>query len=286
MSRADLSFALAASLASAASYGLASALQHEQVGLVDRRAALDPSLVATLATRPRWLLGILADVVAVALQAVALHFGAVSLVQPVLVAALPISVLVASAMSRQRPSRRAVLGLLLCTVGLVLLVPAGTTVGLGRTPRPGATVVATAVLVTAGLLLLLVAHRRPASAGAATGIAAGIAVGAASVLLASCAARTGDLAALLTSVPPYAALVVGLLGLMLTQAAFQTGAIGGPLAALSVTEPVVAVGLASLVLHERLPTGTALRLVGVLGALLAVAGVLALSLRPPSTVSA
>lgn len=277
VSRADVTAALVAALGSASAYGLASALQHEQAEQLDRRGALDPSLVAALATRPRWLLGILADVVAVGLQAVALHFGPVSLVQPVLVAALPVSVLLAAALRRRPPTGRTVLGLALCSGGLLLLVPAGTTVGLGGSPRTLTTLVATAVLVltTAGLLGL--ARWRPAAAAPALGTAAGIAVGAASVLLAYCAARTGDLPALLTTFPPYAALAVGLVGLMLTQASFQTGALGPPLAALSVTEPVVAVALAVVVLHERLPTGLAIALAGSLGAALAVAGVLVLT---------
>lgn len=277
VSRADVTAALVAALGSASAYGLASALQHEEAEQVDRRGALDPSLVATLATRPRWLLGILADVVAVALQAVALHFGPVSLVQPVLVAALPVSVLLAAFLRRRRPTGRTVLGLVLCSAGLLLLVPAGTTVGLGSSPRHSTTAVATGVLVviTGGLLLL--ARWRPRTAAPALGTAAGIAVGAASVLLAYCAARTGDLPALLTTVPPYAALVVGLLGLMLTQASFQTGALGPPLAALSVTEPVVAVALAVVVLHERLPSGLGVALAGTLGAGLAVVGVLVLT---------
>jgi drug/metabolite transporter (DMT)-like permease len=279
LSHTDVTLALSASLASAAAYGLASALQHEQAGQVRRRGALDPGLVASLATRPRWLVGIGADVLAVALQAVALRYGAVALVQPVLVAALPVSVLVAAGLARRRPGRREVLGLVLCTAGLLLLVPAGTTVGLGRSPSRVDVATSAAVLVAAVGLLLLLAHRRPRTAAPATGVAAGIVIGAASVLLAYCAARVGDLAALLTSLPPYAAVAAALLGLTLSQSAFQTGDLGAPLAALSVTEPVVAVGLAALVLHEHLPGGLLVRVAGALGAALAVVGVLALTVR-------
>jgi hypothetical protein len=67
------------------------------------------------------------------------------------------------------------------------------------------------------------------------------------------------------------------LALLLTQAAFQTGLISAPLAALSVTEPVTAGALAVFVLREHLSgAGTALG-AGVVGALAAVSGVVVLA---------
>jgi hypothetical protein len=89
-----------------------------------------------------------------------------------------------------------------------------------------------------------------------TGAAAGIATGAGSVLLAVCAARITDPASLLLGVVPYAAVVVGLLGLLLTQAAFQTGSLATPMATLSLVEPITAVALAAAVLRQRLPGST------------------------------
>jgi drug/metabolite transporter (DMT)-like permease len=144
----------------------------------------------------------------------------------------------------------------------------------GRSHAWVAAVVATAV--TAALLGL--ARVRPRLAGVATGAAAGIVTGAGSVLLAVCAGRLDRPKDLLLSIAPYAAVVVGLLGLLLSQVAFQTGDIGAPLATLSVLEPVTAVVLAVTVLHERLPSRhlgeTAL---GGVGALLAVLGVVLLA---------
>jgi len=56
-----------------------------------------------------------------------------------------------------------------------------------------------------------------------------------------------------------------------------SGPIGTPLAALSVSEPAVAVVLAVTALHERLPTAVLIRLVGAVGITLAIAGVLVLA---------
>ena len=280
--------ALAAGLAlsSAGLFGLASALQHLEAGRVDRRAALDPSLLGELLRRRTWLLGIAADIAAVAVQAVALHFGAVALVQPVLVAGLPVAALLSARWTRRRLTGLEGLGLVLSTGGLLLLAPATATTSLGGHPGRSAATLAGVVLALATGALLLLAHRRPRVAPAATGIAAGAVTGAGSVLLAVCAGRTGDLGGLFTSFAPYAAVVVGLLGLLLAQAAFQTGSLGAPLAALSVVEPLVAVTLAVTVLHEHLPGGAGDRAAAIAGALLAVVGVLALTHRPAGSGSA
>lgn len=264
-------------LAAAASFGLASALQHLEAGRIDKRSALDPGLLTALARRPIWLLGIIADVAAVALQAVALHFGAVALVQPLLVAGLPVAVLLSARYAGRALLGKERLGLLLCTGGLLLLAPATATTSLGAAPSRATATIAGVLLGAAAGALLLLARRVPRLAPPATGTAAGAVIGAGSVLLAVSAGRSGDLPALFRSVAPYAALVVGLLGLLLSQAAFQTGALGAPLAALSVVEPVVAVLLAVTVLHEHLPSGAADRVAAIVGALLAVAGVVALT---------
>jgi drug/metabolite transporter (DMT)-like permease len=201
------------------------------------------------------------------------------------------AVLLSCMFARRRPRGPELLGIVACSAGLAAMAPAAATVGLSVEPDRAASVVAAALLTVLTLALLGTARARPRLAGLATGSAAGVATGAGSVLLAVCAARFDDLGHLLLSLAPYAAVLVGLLGLLLSQAAFQTGQLGLPLAALSVLEPAIAVLLAVTVLHERLPTdrpGT-LALSGC-GALLAVAGVLILareqSAHPETAVAA
>lgn len=269
--------AVGAGLGSAAAYGLASAVQHDQVGHVEQGSPLDPGLLAALARRPVWLLGMVADAAAVALQALALRFGPVVLVQLLVVGGLPIAVLLSAAWARHGLGPREGAGLALCTGGLALAVPASSTVNLGH-PAGGRLWTVVGLLVVMSVLGLVgLAHRGPRTAPLATGVAAGITAGASSVLLAVCAARIGDPVALLSTVTPYATAALGLTTLLLSQAAFQTGSIGTPLAALSVTEPTVAVLLAVTALHERLPTAGLARGAGIVGITAAVAGVLTLS---------
>jgi drug/metabolite transporter (DMT)-like permease len=121
VSGTDLAVAVPAALASALAFGTAAALQHRETGEVDRRGALDPGLLPSLARRPLWLVGIVADVLAVGLQGLALRFGPVSLVQPLLVAGLPFAVLLSCLLGRRAPRTAELQGIVLCAVGLAVL---------------------------------------------------------------------------------------------------------------------------------------------------------------------
>lgn len=263
--------AIAVALVAAVLFGLASALQHEQAQAVARSGS--PGLLVALARRPRWLAGTACDTLAIALQALALGLGTVALVQPLLVAGLPVAVALSALLEHRRLLRREVVGVLLSTGGLALIGPATATTSAGDAPSRAVGLVAAVLVAAVTAALLLTARRTPRWSAGAAGVAAGLATGSGSVLLSVAASRIGDIRLLALSVAPYAAVVVGLLGLLLAQSAFQTGALGAPLAALSVTEPVVAVLLAVAVLHERLPTTAAARGALAVGTALAVVGV-------------
>lgn len=265
--------AVGAALGAAACFGLASALQHQEARAVE--SSVSPGLLVTLAKRPLWLVGMVADLAAVALQALALGLGSVALVQTLLVAGLPLAAVLSALLAHRRLYRHEVVGLVLCSAGLALLGPALSSTPLGVAPSRSDAVVA-GVIVAAAVLPLLALRGRPRFGGMFAGAAAGAVIGAASVLLAVAAGRFGHWSELFGSWALYGAAAVGVLGLMLAQVAFQTGDLGAPLAALSVVEPVVAVVLAAVVLHEHLPSSAGSQVAAVSGALLAVAGVLAL----------
>ena len=261
-------------LGSATLFGLAAATQHQQAGQVE--ATLSPRLLLRLARRPLWVLGGLADIAAVALQAVALGLGSVSLVQTLLVSGLPLAVLLSALLARRGLRGYELLGLALCSAGLGLLGPALIATPSHHVPSRYAAAVA-GLLVLIVVLPMVALRNDPRFGGLFAGLAAGAVIGAGSVLLAVAASRFPDRSLLFGSWAVYGAVAVGGIGLLLAQVAFQTGELGAPLAALSVAEPVVAVVLAVTVLHERLPTTSWARLAAVAGSLLAAAGVLVLS---------
>jgi hypothetical protein len=79
-------------LASATCFGLSSGLQQRAAKQERPRAALDPRLLVQLLHRPLWLFGWVPDAAGTALQAVALRFGPLALVQPLLVTGLFIAI--------------------------------------------------------------------------------------------------------------------------------------------------------------------------------------------------
>jgi drug/metabolite transporter (DMT)-like permease len=265
--------AVIAALGAAALFAVASAVQHQEANAVDKSVGV--GLLLSLLRRPLWLLGIASDVGAVVLQGLALGLGSVPLVQTLLVAGLPLAALLSAVLAHRRLFRFELLGLALCTPGIALLAPALSSTASDEDPSRRTALLA-AVVVVAVAAPLLAARHHPRFGAVCAGMSAGVVIGAGSVLLAVVAARFGDWSALFGSWAPYAALVVGGLGLMLAQIAFQTGDLGAPLAVLSITEPVVAVVLAVTVLHDDLPTSAAKVATAVVGGVLSVAGVLAL----------
>jgi hypothetical protein len=245
---------------SAVLFGVASAVQHAQVRAVERRASLDGRLLYDLARRGRWWLGIGADLGAVALQVVALHVARVAFVQGVLVLGLPLAVVLTS---RSRLLHlRAAVGTLLTTAGAVVFAAAQPT----ERPVPHST---WGVLVPVVLVVVAAVGARRAPT-VLVGAAAGVVAGACAALLAAAAAFPWS--SLPTRPETWLAAAAGLVALQLSQSALRERDAGPPLAALTLAEPLTAVVLAALVLHQR----PALSLVAVLAGLVGAAGVVLL----------
>ncbi|RZS87343.1 hypothetical protein EV189_2769 [Motilibacter rhizosphaerae] len=275
----SVALAVGCAAGSAACFGLASALQHAQAGLVQKRGPLDPALLGSLARRPAWLASWPLELTAIVLQALALRWGAVTLVQAVIVAGLPVAVVVAALLARRRLALAELIGVVACCGG-ILLVLAGLARVSARSASPDAppSAVAVVVLVALGGALLVAAREWTRGAGAMTGAAAGVAAGAAAVPLAvAVRGLSGSGLGVLLGWSPWLALAAGTLGLLLSQAAFQHGSIGAPLAALTVVEPVVGAVLAAALLRAPLAHGVHGWAELVAGAVVAAGGVVLLA---------
>src|SRR5499427_7849769 len=90
--------AVFAALAAAASFGVAAALQHRQARLTPDTGGV--RLLARLAAQPLWLAGIALAAIAYGLQALALAFGPLALVAPIVAADLLFALPVAARWSR------------------------------------------------------------------------------------------------------------------------------------------------------------------------------------------
>jgi hypothetical protein len=253
-----MTLAVVLSLLAAVCFGTASVLQHYGANRVRRRFPLHPGLLIDVARQRLWLLGIMADVAGVALHMVAVNLGPLSVVQPLLTVGLVIA-LPLQAVLGLPVSRRALLAAALTVAGLAVFLVVQPTVE-SRDPQritdwlPGLLLVVRAALTALGVALARRGRARSLGLGAAAGTM--FSMSAALVKTWGEILGAGGVPALATSWELWTALSCGLVGALLSQAAFQSGPLGGPLAAMMVIDPIIGVSLGTIVFGESFATGS------------------------------
>jgi len=86
--------AVATAIASALVLGISSIADQRSTKRVESRRALSPRIIVDLVRQPLWLTAVGANVAGFALQVVALSFGSLALVQPILACDLMFAVLI------------------------------------------------------------------------------------------------------------------------------------------------------------------------------------------------
>ena len=97
--------AVVAAIASALMLGISSVADQRSTKRVESRRALSPRILLDLARQPLWLTALGANLVGFALQVVALNFGSLALVQPILVCDLIFAVLILWFLRRRSGAR-------------------------------------------------------------------------------------------------------------------------------------------------------------------------------------
>ncbi len=278
--------------AGAVLFGLAAIRQH---GIVDRSArdggqgSLSLRMVVEVVRHPDWLLGAAQGLAAVVLHTLALAFGPISLIQPVGVLAVPVTVAAASVRTRGRPPRSAVLGAALSVFGivaltLVLLAPGAPT----QVAVPGLRLLV--LTVAAALVLALAAtavtRRAPLAVRCTTlALAAAALFGLTSPLirvighLFASGTAGHHLVVILVSVAGVA--LAAPLGLWLMQSAYVAGSPQVVICCLTLGDPVVAVAVGRLLLGEGAGLSPATVVAAVSCGLVAALGVVLLSRSYP-----
>lgn len=145
----------------AACNALSSVLQRRAARTAPQSRVFKLALIGYLIRQPSWLGGIGALIAGFLLQAAALNFGALALVQPILVTELPFTMILVSWMFRVRLGRESWLAIGILTIGLaVFLVSADPGQSGTRSPTMDLwliTVVVT-VGVAAGLISMAKTH--------------------------------------------------------------------------------------------------------------------------------
>jgi drug/metabolite transporter (DMT)-like permease len=272
--------AVPAGILSAASIGFATAAQQQATHQVPVRTTLHPRLFVDLLRHPLWLLGLVATAAGFGLQVLALAYGPLILVQPLLVSGLLFAVAFSSWMSHRQTDRIVVLGVLLAVAGLAtFLALARPQSGPNEAFHPDRVLPLAltfgAIVLAALVFSAATQHRtRVLALAVATGILFGITAGLLKVL--------GDQLRDGWDEPfrhgtVYAICVIGPVAFLLSQNTFQQGRLIAPAMAIITTlDPLVGVGIGVQWLGETVTSsvavivGEALATVAIIGGIAVV----------------
>lgn len=212
-------------------------------------------LILSLVHHPMWIVGAVAGVVGFWLQAVALHWTGLSVVQPMMPAQLLFAVLLASLSARRWPLVRDLAATTAVCGGVALLVIKAQPPAENASPN-NVTALVVGIVVVMAVLLFAAHHRKPAIAAAITATAAGTGFALTAVFLKLVADRlaAGEYAGLLTYVPTYGLLVSMVISAALTQAALAAGPLPWSMAGMTIAEPVAGVAAAWVAFGSKPPT--------------------------------
>lgn len=234
------------------------------IGIVVRqRATLDVPeehgvssvMVLTLLRRPLWWAGTAAAVAGYGFQALALAYGSLLLVQPILVSALLFALPMSARLANRRVTRGEWIWALVLTAALaVFVLLAKTRPGDYEASAPLSALVAV-ICAAAVLVCVLVAVR---TAGWKRAVLLALAVG---VLFGVVAVLTkivmhllthDGVTRVLTAPALYLLVLLGVIAVFLQQSAFHAGSLQTSVPTMLVLEPVIAVALGAVVLGEHM----------------------------------
>jgi drug/metabolite transporter (DMT)-like permease len=253
-----LVLAVVFALLSALAFAAAMVAQQRAAGRVPDETS-HGQLFIHLVRSPQWLAGTGGSGAGYLLQAVALGFGSVLVVAPLLVTSLLFALPWAAWLAGRRlPAAVWIWGLVLAT-SLAVFVTTGN-------PNDGRSHASHHAWIIAGLVsapivvacVLAATRARGATRASLLAVAVGVLAGGLAVLTKAVIfdLEHGVVRAL-SSWELYALLIVGGLGIYLQQLSFQAGALQASLPVITVLEPVVAAVLGIFLLHETLRVGGA-----------------------------
>ncbi|MGC9537917.1 DMT family transporter [Streptomyces sp. UG1] len=218
---------------------------------------LSPRILLDLMKVPRWLGGIGLMVVGMALGAMALGQGEISLVEPLLATNLLFALMLSRRQTKQPLGRQGWIGLALLAGGVTAFIVAGQPTGGAATSDPLRHWLIIGVMIGAALLLTAYAKRSRLSSGPALlATAAGLLYGVQDALTRVTGQRfaEGGIMEVLTGWQPYAVVALGLTGLILVQSAFETASLRMSLPALTAAQPLAGILCGVGFLGDRLRT--------------------------------
>jgi drug/metabolite transporter (DMT)-like permease len=272
-------------LAAAMVFSISSVLEQRSTHQVPERGALSPRLMLDLLKHRLFRKALAVNGFGSLLQILALHFGSLAVVQPLIVLSLLFAVVIAAFTIRHhRPDRVMFLGAGACAGGVSGFLAIARPTGGTNTAGPSVALpLGTALVAMVGLCLVAARWGPRRVRPLWLALACGVDFGVNAFLLKIVPSMLPvGFSAPLRQWPLYMLVVVTPAGFLLNQNAFQAGTLIAPvLAVITTTDPLVSITLGHVLLHENIAsTPTAL---GAEAASLAVmtAGIVALSHRAP-----
>lgn len=258
MSGAELLSYLCAAL-SAMGVALANVMQRKASLEAGPDLPFGPRLLLWLLRSRAWRLGFSGLVASFVLQAVALGYGQLSAVEPIITLEVPLTLLVASRVFQSRLGRTEWTGILVMTAGMIVFVAA-------LAPRPGdATDVSHLLYIVAGgataatIVALVLAGQRGGTIWrtACLGAAAGTSFGLTATMIKETIERGSrqGLLGVVSTRQTYAAIGFGITGLVLVQWALHTGPLLAAQPGFTLMDPLVSILWGVLVFEEMTRTG-------------------------------
>ncbi|HEX4218540.1 MAG TPA: DMT family transporter [Acidimicrobiales bacterium] len=261
-------------LAAAFSNALISVLQRMGVEDAGQEDTLKLSLLTHALRRGVWLAGFALMIASFLMQAVALHFGRLSQVQPILVTELLFLVFILSTWFGFRSGAREWLSVAMASAGLAGFLVFAAPKGGNRLPTDLGWIVVGGSCVTAIVVSVILALRGPRWWRAAmfgTGAAIGYAFTASLTKVVTYYAAH-DFWSIFVHWETYALVVFGVLAVFLTQNAFHAGPIGASQAALVLVDPLVSIGIGIALFGDNVQTAGVRGPLEALSLLLLIAG--------------
>lgn len=260
MSDPGVAAAMLVAFASTCGFALSTSLQHRVAGRAPATVRHSFDVLRFVVAQPPWLLGISIGAVAFALHALALKWGAIAVVQPIMIAGVVLAVPVRTALDRELPSRRELGSVLITAVGLAAFLVVANPVPSDDAPdRNAAFLGALLCLGGAAAVSTLAARTGHARRQALVlGVAAGVLFGLVAALIKLVLHDLAvDPASLLTSWPLYALVIAGVTGMAINQRAYQIAPLSMSMPVLNVVDVLVAVGLGAWAFGEPPSHGAA-----------------------------
>ncbi len=270
--------AVTAALAAACCFALAAVIQHGAARRTGDKM-LSLRLLLTLARNPRWLAGTALAGLSFAIQGLALAFGPLTLVQPLAATDVLFALPIIAIIHRYHLTRGDWIGAAAVAGGIALFLAVSPPTSGLRAPGLAAwapVIVAAGAFAAIAALAALRAHGTAQVIWLAAGAA--ITFGVLDALTKSTVDLLADQGtAALLRWEPYGLLAAGITAALLSQSAFQAGALSVSLPVIDTLEPVSAVAIGAWVFGERLAASPGQLAMQLAGAAVAVAGIAALS---------